>query len=588
MEKKDSQIVRRVFKSNYIVIVVASYIAVSGMIVDSILISRFMNETAISAYGVVMTVFIILSSLGGILSAGGQSVIGRELGIGEVEKANRMNSIINAATLAFAFILILLALVFQKTTLALLGATEATGELYTMSREYLLGLIIGFPAILWTMIPGSFITLDSDGARTFISTIVMTVVNIAGDLLNVFVIHGGMFGMALATSVSYYVGMLLVLPHFFDRRFTLKFTNPGRSLKPLLGVIREGIPTGACRLAAALKFAGVNRILLSIATATTVASFTVARSLINFYDPLTMAVGMVVLMMGSAFVGEEDRHTLELLLRTMLRYCMGPILIVTVVMMVFSKQLTGLFLPETSPAFADALFCNRCLFVCVPLTGINYGMANYLQSVGKLKASMICNVLDNGGLLLLCAPIMSAAMGVAGVFLAFPVSKLLVTLGLILYAWIFRKEMPRSIGDFLFLDKGFGVSESDEVRRTLTRQEEVIACSEDVRQFCTNRKLPKRTAMLLALCVEEMCGNIIQHGFEPNKENTIDVRLQCKEDRVTLRVRDDCKPFDPKKCYEIYKSKENFSNFGIKMVVGMTKEIRYVNLMNMNILYMEV
>ena len=61
-----------------------------------------------------------------------------------------------------------------------------------------------------------------------------------------------------------------------------------------------------------------------------------------------------------------------------------------------------------------------------------------------------------------------------------------------------------------------------------------------------------------------------------------------KAGRLTLRIRDDCRPFDPKERYKIYLEKGDFRNYGIKMIVEMTREMRYVNLMKLNILYIEV
>lgn len=587
-ELNEAFILRKVFRFNYLVMLMGIFVAMSGMVVDSILISRFMNENAIASYGVIMTVFISLNAFSGLLSAGGQAVIGRRLGSGEIDEANRLNSVLNKCTIALAVILIVLTLVFRNGILSVLGCPESSGELFVMSRDYLLGLVIGYPAILWTAVFGGFLPMDSDAKRSFLATIAMTIVNIACDLINIFVLRWGMFGMALATSVSYYVSAALILPHFFSRSFSLRLFAKGSSLSELPDVLKAGLPTGVLRAAGAAKFAGLNLILFGIASASAVASLTVGKSGYNIYQALSLAMGMTVLMMGSALVGEEDNRTLELILRTMAKYCTGPVLIITVMMLLLAKPLTGLFLTADSPAFADALMCNICMMLSLPLNALNVGMANYMQSIGKIKSSMVCNIMDNGGMLLICALIMSAAWGVKGVWLAFPVSELLVSLGVFVYAWVHQKRMPRGISDFLFTEEGFGVPESDELRSTLTDLESVVSFSEDVRRFCLKRGFTERTSMLMALCVEEMCGNIIEHGFVPDKESTIDARMFCKDGGITLRVRDDCRPFDPKQRYEMYREKGDFSNYGIKMIVEMTKDMRYVNLMKLNILYMEV
>ncbi len=570
------------------VMIMGIFVAMSGMVVDSILISRFMKESAIVAYGVVMTVFLLLNAFSGVLSAGGQAVLGRRLGVGKIDEANSISSAISKATLILSVILIVLTILFQKEILTVLGCPESSGEIHAMGREYLRGLAIGYPAILWMSVFSSFLAMDSDAKRSFLSMIIMTAANIACDLLNIFVFHGGMFGMALATSVSYYVSAAIIIPHFFSRKYSLKLTAPGSSPNLLQEVLKAGTPTGFLRAAGAAKFAVLNRLLLGMASATAVASLTVGKSEWNIYQAFSLAIGMVVLMMGSAFVSEEDSNTLEIILRTMTRYCFGPVTMTAVAMLLLAKPITGLFLPDTSPAFADALSCSICMMISLPLNALNVGMANYLQSIGKIRASMICNIMDNCGMILICAFAMTPFMGVKGVWLAFPLSEVFVSLGLFIYAWMHQKRMPRAFSDFLFTDRGFGVPACDQISRTLTDLEGVVACSKEVREFCRNRDHTERTSMLMALCVEEMCGNIIEHGFVPGRESTIDVRLFSKAGRLTLRIRDDCRPFDPKERYKIYLEKGDFRNYGIKMIVEMIREMRYVNLMKLNILYIEV
>ena len=585
---KEEHIIRKVFRSNYMVMLMGIFVAMSGMVVDSILISRFMKESAIVAYGVVMTVFLLLNAFSGILSAGGQAVLGRRLGVGKIDEANSISSAINKTTLILSVVFLVLTMFFRKEILTVLGCPESSGEIHAMGKEYLCGLAIGYPGILWMSVFGSFMTMDSDAKRSFLAIIIMTAANIACDLLSIFVFHGGMFGMALATSVSYYVSAAIIIPHFFSKKYSLKLTAPGSSLDQLKEVLKAGTPTGFLRAAGAMKFAVLNRLLLSIASATAVASLTVGKSGWNIYQAFSLAVGMVVLMMGSAFVSEEDSETLEIILRTMTRYCFGPVTLIAAAMLLLAKPITGLFLPETSPAFADALFCSICMMISIPLNALNGGMANYLQSIGKIKASMICNIMDNCGMILICAFAMTPFMGVKGVWLAFPLSEGFVSLGLFIYAWIHQKRMPHAFSDFLFTDRGFGVPASDQISRTLTDLEGVVACSKEVGEFCRNKDYAKRTSMLMALCVEEMCGNIIEHGFVPGKESTIDVRLFSKDGRLTLRIRDDCRPFDPKERYKIYLKRGDFKDYGIKMIVEMTREMRYVNLMKLNILYLEV
>lgn len=64
--------------------------------------------------------------------------------------------------------------------------------------------------------------------------------------------------------------------------------------------------------------------------------------------------------------------------------------------------------------------------------------------------------------------------------------------------------------------------------------------------FCKARNIDQRRSMVAGLCVEEMVGNVVKHGFLPGEKHAVDVRIVVKE-KLTIRVRDDCRAFDPPK-----------------------------------------
>ena len=83
----------------------------------------------------------------------------------------------------------------------------------------------------------------------------------------------------------------------------------------------------------------------------------------------------------------------------------------------------------------------------------------------------------------------------------------------------------------------------------------------------------------LALCVEEMGGNIVTHGFGADGKNRLSIRLQCKKGYWTLRFRDDCMAFDP---VHHVSEKGAQENLGIRLAMRMADEARYTYSMNLN------
>lgn len=118
---------------------------------------------------------------------------------------------------------------------------------------------------------------------------------------------------------------------------------------------------------------------------------------------------------------------------------------------------------------------------------------------------------------------------------------------------------------------------------------EVMGMSRIVTLFCQENGISKEKAGHLAHCIEELGGNIIEHGFNDGRSHVIDVRILAKENELILRIRDDCRPFNPLSYYQIYGHDGNpEKNIGLRMVINMTKSIKYVSTMGTNNLIIKI
>ena len=94
---------------------------------------------------------------------------------------------------------------------------------------------------------------------------------------------------------------------------------------------------------------------------------------------------------------------------------------------------------------------------------------------------------------------------------------------------------------------------------SIDRIEEVIDVSKKIQDFCRLHGIENRRAMLSGLCMEEMAGNIVEHGFTKDKrKHLIDVFACVENDEVFLRLRDNCIPFDPHSRMQMYDEKDPY------------------------------
>ena len=134
-----------------------------------------------------------------------------------------------------------------------------------------------------------------------------------------------------------------------------------------------------------------------------------------------------------------------------------------------------------------------------------------------------------------------------------------------------------------------GVGPEDRIDISVTCEDDVIDVSRQVSDFCKRRGLDAWRTYGASLCMEEMAGNVVEHGFtKDKKKHSADIRVVHKDGEIILRIRDNCTAFDPAAYHKVMEMDERGKNVGIKLVYGMAKQVDYQNLLGMNVLTMRI
>ena len=196
-------------------------------------------------------------------------------------------------------------------------------------------------------------------------------------------------------------------------------------------------------------------------------------------------------------------------------------------------------------------------------------------------SNVVC-FLVNFPLIVLPALALFGLLDTDAVWVSFTIGELLSLLLIIIMAAVKKHGFPFRVKDFLFLKEPFGVPEEDVFDVTITSGDEVIPASKGIGQFCSEKGADEKEGMMLALFVEELSNNIVQFGFVDGKKHSIDVRVIKHENGWTLRMRDDCKKFDPTEWVKLHQTHDPTKNLGIRMVCGMAKNVKYLSTLELN------
>ena len=142
----------------------------------------------------------------------------------------------------------------------------------------------------------------------------------------------------------------------------------------------------------------------------------------------------------------------------------------------------------------------------------------------------------------------------------------------------------------LLVPREFGIAAGEEISISADTMTEVVGMSRIAGLFCQENGIDRKKANVLALCVEEMGRNIIEHGFTDGKEHTIDIRILIKDGELMLRIRDDCRPFNPVERYELIRQQEEdpTKNIGLRLVSKMSRSVQYLSALGINSLIIRI
>ncbi len=577
--------VGKLFRQMIVAQVISAMTVTLCMLIDSIVIGRFLGVEAMAAYGYTQPVLLAFAAPGAMISAGVQVVCGRTLGNGDREGTDSCFTVSVALTTLISILGLVLVLLFAGSLSTILGAGKPSSDntVYYLTKDYLTGFIIGVPAFLAAQMMVPYLQMSGRRSRLVFAVLLMTVLDVALDLLNVLLVHGGIFGMGLASSLSYYAAVFAAIGCFIGKDTIFHLRLKGLRMDTLRSIISGGIPTIINSLSLAFLVLLLNHLLQMTGGNIAVAAYSVISTIGNLCYAFCNGNSSVALMMSSIFAADEDRTSLCELVRSMVRCGVVLLAGVTLLVVIFSRYLVLMFLandPDAVPIASRglALFA-LCLVPCVLNTTFKF----YYQGIGRIRLMEIICVLQNFVLTSLSALLLGNIFGTTGLWLCFLCGEGITLLFICIYVWSHNRRISFSAADFALLPSTWTISEEDCFEYRVCDKEDAAKVSEEAVRFCTAHGEDAATSMIIGLCIEEMTNNTIIHGPKHyNKPFSIEVRLVINDDGKIIRIRDNCIGFDPVHYHELHRSDDPLAHIGIRTVISLAKEAVYLNTFGLN------
>ena len=575
----NDSLIKRVFGSYLFISILSTLTATVGMLVDGIVVGQVLGAQCVSAFGLASPIVILTAAAAGIFSNGGSAAVSIHLGSGD-EHAVRLNFTVTCmgTLLCSAFFTILL-MMFDTQIAALLGASA---EMIPLTADYIRGVAIGMIPTMMTQVIMIYIRLN-DGAKTsFLSVICMTACNIALDLIFTKQFQMGMFGMGLATSISYLVAMLVCCTHFLRKSNIFRFVLPQKGIRELAHVINMGTPSALNRLCMTIRGISLNHLLLTLGGAVAVSALAVQNNVNQVLSSITMGVGMTATMLAGLFFGERDEKMMEKALRVAMKTGVTLSAVTSIAVILFAQPIVGLFLKGNPEGMQLAVRSLRFFCLSLPLSLACVVLLNFYQCTKNLLMANIICIAHGMAFVLMTAFALSPILKTDAVWISFLCAEVLTLLLVLVIIRVRSGRWARSWLDLAMLPANFRPQPDHVLDVSIAGEmEQVMELSKRIHEFCQKHTQEQEKISKLALCIEELAGNIVRYGHKGHKQLTIDIRILISENGITLRIRDDGPPFNPTQ-YNEERQPTLGGTLGLRIVRGIAKEIQYTGAAGIN------
>ena len=402
-------------------------------VVDTIFVGRGVGTDAIGGLTIVFPFQIIVMAFANMIGIGTASVVSRNLGSGNRDRACTAGGNAFAVSIGFGLLVTILGYTLLNPLLRLFGATPV---LLGYAREYLSVILAGTVFITFAMSTNHVVRAEGRATVAMLTMVLGAVANIILDPIFIFGLKMGIRGAALATVISQFLSFCFLLLFYLSGRSSLKIRLT--HLKPAGSVLKEifalGVPAFIRQGGMSLVLILVNNLLGRYGGDIYISVFGVIFRILHFVlMPLSGLVQGFQPITGYNYgAGKIDRVKYGVRLTLLISSALAVVgfLILSLlpgpIFRIFSTDLN--LIQAGMPVL-------RVVVLIVPLIGIQMIGSAYFQAVGKARPAFFLGLSRQFIFLLPMMIVLPLLFGLWGVFAAFPAADFLSTLVTGLWLW---------------------------------------------------------------------------------------------------------------------------------------------------------
>lgn len=500
---------------------------------DALVLGQKLGATGLAAISLCLPLFMLINFFMDGLGIGGSVHFSQLLGEGNSKGAVQCFNRTWISTLLLGLLIALGVNLFPRQLLSLFGTVPADGALYEACSGYMRIIALGAPLLMLNIVFANFLRNDNNAGLATIGFLIGNIVDIVLNILFVFLFNFGTKGAALATVLGSFVAICIYMPGLVGKKAEiLRIRLPRVNMRETLYCFRVGFSTSLQHLFQLVFLLLVNRLLMDIAGEGGVAVFDIVFNMSFFLVYVYNGAAEASQPLVSTFTGENSEDDCRCVLHLSVKNGLGIGAAVAVLLFVFAGGAATAFgiSQELMPLAIRAI---RIYCVGFAFTGLNILYQNYYQSMEKNRLAFFITLL-RGFVILIPCTLLLARLGVAWIWLMFPLTELITLLLFLVYRALRRDdEIEFDPERILRITVG---NDTAQIGELLNRS---IA-------FCERWHASEQQKYSTTLVIEEICTSIMRNAMKNLPDGRIRVTVLALEDGdFVLNVLDNAVVFNP-------------------------------------------
>ena len=546
-------------------------------IADTVVVGQKMGVTGIAAISLCLPIFMIINVIMHGLGIGGSVKFATFLAEGKQKNAKKIYKSTLIVSIGVSIILMIVGNLFLPNLLVVLGTSVEDGLLFELTYNYVRIILYGMPLFFLSYIMNYFLRNDD---LEKIAGIGFTVGNICDLILNIiFVIFldWGVVGAAYATLIGQGISIIIYLFAIYNND-NLKFNLIKPDLALILDSFKLGFATSSQYLFLMLFILISNNYLMNLMGSVGVAIFDVVLNvsfiIYYLYEGTAKAAQPII----STYYGEKNLEGMKGICAISIKW--GSVLggIGIMLLIVFSNTVCKIFGINNAQEILQGSYALRIFAIGAIFGGINILLESYFQSSNREKISFLIAIL-RGAVILLPVTMILLGFGIKYFWFLFPITEILT----IIVSVIYYINTNTSKIDF----------DSKRIYNKVIRSGEVElgGIIAEINVFCESWEALPNQAYYVNMTIEELCGAIINNGFNI-EEGLFEITLIAnKSNEFELHIRDNAISFNPFSLEVKEVSDEDdydMNAMGVFVIKNKAKEFFYRRYQGFNVLVVKI